>query len=120
MREIKFRAWSTAEEVMVEWESLLKTMRRTMDYSMFEDDELILMQYTGLKDKNGKEIYEGDIIKESNIIFTVKYFEEDGAFGFWEKTFVGSKERFFYATDASRYEVIGNIHETPELLKGKE
>lgn len=81
--------------------------------------DLVVMQYTGLKDKNGKEIYEGDIISykyyrgfsggEKEIIAKVEFI--DGCFGFYE--FVG----YFNRYDLNESKVIGNIYENPELLK---
>ena len=64
-------------------------------------------QYTGLTDKNGKKIFEGDIVKISNDeIFEVKY--EDG--GFTAGLFLGD-------WDYGHVEVIGNIHDNPELME---
>ena len=82
-----------------------------------------LMQYTGLKDKNGKEIYEGDILSikiysGDKVIVEGKTVVEfkDGCFGvIWghDKAFL-SLNSFFKA----KFEVIGNIYENPELLRG--
>jgi len=77
-----------------------------------EDSEFELMQFTGLKDKHNKEIYEGDICKHNEDISEIKY---------WEGAFIFNK----YATHnysltnfacCRTFEVIGNIYENPELL----
>lgn len=115
MREIKFRAWN-------EWAD-----RKEMVYFKVDEPKAIentawnaeIMQYTGLKDKNGKEIYEGDIIKYSHKavgeikrVVSYKY----GMYGIEGKM----KETHipFANILQSEYEVIGNIYENPELLEG--
>lgn len=80
------------------------------------DEDLILMQYTGLKDKNGKEIYEGDIVEsEKNMMFnqgkqTDQVRFEDGAFKV-------ATVNLSTITTSFYPEVIGNIYENPELLE---
>ncbi len=65
-REIKFRAWDEVSEKMLNWNDFLDTnMKNT--FIAPESTGLILMQYTGLHDKNGKEIYEGDLVQQFNI-----------------------------------------------------
>lgn len=80
-----------------------------------------LMQYTGLKDKNGKEIYEGDILLyDSNSKTSVFY--KNGAF---VRSYGNSNMYLLYDSFIEdgclyNYEVIGNIYENPELLEGEE
>mgnify|MGYP001233689767 FL=1 len=78
----------------------------------------ILMQYTGLKDKNGKEIYEGDIIRESDgdggYIYAKVVYYKDGFMG-KEK---GFEPEYPISDFKNETEVIGNIYENPELLEG--
>jgi len=137
MREIKFRAWNRIEKRMESVNSIrffmyqytqvstryhdVKSGKSVDNQSVYghEDggDNIILMQYTGLKDKNGKEIYEGDIfhLGDRNILYVVEW-HDCGLMGRQCRThesYVG----LTYWQD--RIEVIGNIHDNPELLKGK-
>lgn len=82
------------------------------------DDQWIVEQCTGLKDKNGKLIYEGDLIKSPNNINVLEVLWEKGVWQTKEYRKNGMNEQFLYIL-ATKYgvEIIGNIHENPELLK---
>ena len=114
MREIKFRAWDTVNQRFFE---LIETRVAEMTHSY--KDGVIYSQYTGLKDKNGKEIYEGDIVKARskyvNVVYEV-YWEEHGC----QFRCCANHDRQFDKTHPMFWadEVIGTIWENPELLKG--
>jgi hypothetical protein len=86
-----------------------------------------LMQFTGLKDKQGKEVYEGDIIKAvledsgelKDVVEQVYYTEEYAAFGPFCHLMHYDEGRWIDCLQNDEFEVIGNIYEHPELLKGK-
>lgn len=113
MREIKFRAWKKfenrfyTEEEMNEIGGYYYTHRVDNEW-----DEYPIQQYTGLKDKNGKEIYEGDIVRSYEKVTTIIWLESEG--GFYARTLTG--ECFKYAHN-SIIEIIGNIYENPDLIK---
>ena len=77
-----------------------------------EDDSFVLMQYTGLKDRNGKEIYEGDIVRWSES-WLVSDSGEDEMF----TRLVKWEGQILFPGNLERKEVIGNIYENPDLLK---
>lgn len=126
MREIKFRAWSKLLNKMLSHEDLNKTLK---DLTKIEyiagiflplNSDVEVMQYTGLKDSNGNEIYEGDIVKiedyfGEDIIGRVIYDETTAGYVFHK----GNERNYFQMTlDLEGYVhyVIGNIYENPELL----
>lgn len=111
MREIKFRIWDKIDKFMSgPFEVIDLAGTKRIDENLQRHS--VYMQYTGLKDKNGKEIFEGDIVLYTDFggdknHLVVEWSENDGAFLFgWVRT--------DYAI--SKGEVVGNIYENPELL----
>ncbi|MFE4203798.1 YopX family protein [Aneurinibacillus aneurinilyticus] len=129
MREIKFRAWDKTTNKMGEVEELISLVTKEYKTSvLYCDDEsgtgyecsydFVLMQYTGLKDRNGREIYEGDILankKAFNRSFKVIW-NPDGAWFVHD----GDDWPCYYLRQVNKStEVIGNVFEHPELLEVK-
>lgn len=85
-----------------------------------EVDPETVGQYTGLTDKNCKKIFEGDLIRstEAGETAIVQWFSEHSAFMIWCKT--SNQVGFLYECEKSIIEVIGNIHDNPELVGGEE
>ena len=118
MKEIKFRAWDKELNRMCD---VIQLGVRDIIVNFIEEDEISgflpidrfeIMQYTGLKDKNGTEIYEGDIVFDSHCEENGKVIFDEGCFAIeWETTI----EDLFENCDI--YEVIGNAYQNPELLK---
>ena len=128
MREIKFRAWDKENKIMIIDDcSILVDSSDGAILNSRKDDyetELVLMQYTGLKDKNGKEIYEGDIGLHNTWRVEVRW---NGKMCYYyvefSKTQFGNNYRTrlyeCYSTIKPYkidFEVIGNIYENPELI----
>ncbi|WP_334806341.1 YopX family protein [Lacticaseibacillus paracasei] len=121
-REIKFRAFLNSKYYekprMLSWEELLEQYDAI---DMFQRDMMTLMQYTGLHDKNGREVYEGDVLDiglrdqdgkpviapVSYETYAAGYVLDNGGNGIWQRL-------------TEDCEVIGNIFENPKLLEGKQ
>lgn len=126
MREMKFRAFLKSNQVMydvltldiIDKKALIENAEKQLK-GYVKLQEIELMQYTGLKDNIGKEIYEGDIIS----------FGDNKAVVFYEHAKFKAKYRYYnncYCYDAlsdvlyfKKVEVIGNVYENKELLKGE-
>ena len=112
MREIKFRAWDKENKEMVEVELLGKRVLLVKDGEWENIENFEVMQYTGLKDKNGKEIYEGDIVncfRHEGFEFVTTRLGSHG---------IETQLGFYPFIEVYGYaEVIGNIYENPELLE---
>ena len=144
-RKIKFRIWDIENKEMLRVQELdfeptfyggRIAIRPDQYNDYFDTEDMILMQYTGLHDKNGKEIYEGDIIEFSYDVFTGNFDTKvgrgtvefiDGAFYIKPFEIEGKKikdidnEEWFliYTVNTDTLKVIGNIYDNPELLGGE-
>ena len=129
MREIKFRAWDKRrgrmrfgnDNLLISLGGLLFWDVGYKEPDMLGEEErqdYVLIQYTGLKDKNGAEMYEGDVVNTvsaapviyQQIIYFPPEFMLQDKYGF-HRLLAGVTEEF--------YEVIGNIYENPELIDGQ-
>ena len=122
MREIRFRVWDTEDNKMIPVFTNYAGWKAMDGWNVWHDDRYIKLQYTGLKDNKGVEIYEGDILKynfnhhgtqpenEGWIRFPVIYKEQDGMY-FAGNCGIGAI--VYYGG-----EVVGNVYENPELLGG--
>lgn len=117
MREVKFRTWQRNLKEMhdvlaIDWES--GWIKTEVGKNMWNLGAYDLMQYTGLLDKNGKEIYEGDIFRASSEHGRVCCFT---GIVEWENDIYGDIISGFNLGDHIEIELIGNIYENPELIK---
>lgn len=120
MKLLRFRVWDKEEKTMdlvgaLDWadekddQPITCNTRKKKLYRCYGDSDFVLMQFTGLKDKNGKEIYEKDILKH-------EAHWSDGS----EQSIADMVSPFFcgdWSIEPTDCEVIGNIYENPELLK---
>jgi uncharacterized phage protein (TIGR01671 family) len=132
-REIKFRAWCKPENKMYYLDNINRVFVLSNDLSWdlgdasyewevdgakyhptIKEKNDVLMQYTGLKDKNGKEIYENDILKAHGI---VKWNDKEYRWSAIDLSWNDKREWHDLDYLTSPFEIIGNIYENPELLK---
>jgi len=124
MREIKFRAWDDELRKMFFSQKEQFDDALLLRFKHFDTEEPVYMQYTGLKDKDGREIYEGDIVEErwdnplsggENVDRYTVSISDNGLY----KMVHSSGEERWYRTLFLRYKeikIVGNIYENPELL----
>lgn len=127
MREIKFRAWdgknmrypkNANSDYLIHFGGFCMQITEGMAVDgcppiINRRDSWIVMQYTGLLDKNGKEIYEGDIAKSNyGKLYQIKWGDE----GYWMADPLNATGDWFFLFDFT-WEIIGNIYENPELLE---
>ena len=136
MREIKFRCWDTSTEKMVKPTDvnhsdrcIVRPTKQGFRMLNGKESHFILMQYTGLEDKNGKEIYDGDILlyiakknskkgrkKDEKHHWEILWNEN----GQWDMRRKEAKLQMRLGKRMSQgidFEIIGNIYQNPELLK---
>ena len=117
-RVIKFRAWVPAMNQM-QSDPKMGTMEAMSIISLNDSlaqygegiGSAVLMQFTGLTDKNGKEIYEGDVLRCNDTFREAVHYSGDG---FWSSTDMATFR--VRLSDWATLEVIGNIYENPKLL----
>lgn len=128
-REIKFRAYIKNQERMCGWDGVDGV--RTYFREMSLDKDVCLMQFTGLKDKTGKEIYEGDVVRWHDTSEDIDKgwsrtaIVEIGPDLFFHCFDIGGKEHnrdfhygnFIWKETEKYFEVLGNIYQNPELIK---
>lgn len=122
----KFRAWDKETQAMNGMAEIYRNKKQEIELHP-RDENIILMQSTGLKDKNGVEIFEGDIVKTTRFLGRS---DEVGGFYEYDKEFIGivkylegawlidtGNDAVHLWTEIEENEVIGNVYEQPEYLK---
>ena len=123
-REIKFRGknyenkWKYGDLVQEKWKQgkAIMIKKETTAWSVLEDT---VGQYTGLHDKNGKEIYEGDIVGDNKIKWIVKWNKHRIGFSLYPTTEQLYDEMPINVENKLGFKILGNIYDNPELLGGE-
>jgi len=119
-REIKFKFWARPHKHMMDdYDGWSEDVATNEHFEHFKEFDIIPLQYTGLKDKNGKEIYEGDIARDISgkvavIVYSPPSFFAQFKGELWDINTKGSPDEMVECI-----EVLGNIFENPELLEDK-
>lgn len=131
MREIKFRAWKNGRAIRIAGIDFVNAEAYGLGFDIQEAEDCSLCkldtleQFTGLRDKDGREIYEGDIcrIEDESKLSVVKWHGNDGYPAFdltnYDVDGMNGLAYIFQFAGADVIEVIGNIHENPDLLGAK-
>ena len=131
MRKIKFRVWHKTEKRLIlfddywycyEYTSLAFQSSQEENHGICavenkDEAEFEIMQFTGLKDLCGKDIYEGDIVNNDGAKYIVEWGEQEAGFYLFE---ICSHRTFYFTDNSNEYNVIGNIYQNKELLKNED
>ena len=118
----KLRAWNKVKNEMEQSAYGELLIQQSGSVCIQQDDNTLadvshdydVMQFTGLLDKNGKEIYSCDIVKHHNTILVVEWIDDYACFSFTDKEV--DTQHYLQKIDSPNLEIIGNIYETPHLL----
>ncbi len=122
MREIKFRAWNNQDKEMYGDDVAKLLLYEEAVGKKYDKEKWVIKQFTGLQDKNGKEIYEGDIVefrtystKKGKPFREAVRIEGGLLLPFYDPCYTEDEQGDWFQGD-DPFEIIGNIHENPELL----
>ena len=117
MIPIKYRAWDKKRKELYHWDKVRQWTFDQVSQPQEYDEDIIFMQFTGLLDKNGKEIFESDLIERKGRVCFVKWFTSPSFCG-WDLYYIRGATN---DNDPEKgglwngWEIIGNIYENPEL-----